>query len=109
MGWVDAFNPRIAFAVVTHGRDGEGLSGGGDAAPIAAGFLRRVYAEPEVHGVTLPDAPSRNDPVITAPEPILTDRPPPAEEAMPLRDVPVDFDLPPPRRRFFDILFGRGR
>lgn len=109
VGWVDAFNPRIAFAVVTHGRDGEGLSGGGDAAPIAAGFLRRVYAEPEVHGVTLPDAPSRDDPVITAPEPILTDRPPPAEEAMPLRDVPVDFDQPPPRRRFFDILFGRGR
>jgi penicillin-binding protein 2 len=108
-GWVDAFNPRIAFAVVTHGRDGEQLSGGGDAAPIAAGFLKRVYGDPEHFGVTLPEAPSRNDPVITLPEAIVVNRPPPAEAELPVRDLPVEFDLPPPRRSFFDILFGRGR
>ncbi len=109
VGWVDAFNPRIAFAVVTHGRDGERLSGGGDAAPIAAGFLKRVYAEPERHGVSLPEAPSRDDPVITLPESIVADRPLPGESELPLRDLPVEFDLPPPRRGFLDILFGRGR
>jgi len=109
VGWVDAFNPRIAFAVVTHGRDGERLSGGGDAAPIAAGFLRRVYEEPEGYGVTLPEAPSRQDPVITLPQAIVADRPPPAESELPVQDLPVEFDLPPPRRSFFDILFGRGR
>ncbi|MDH4408389.1 MAG: penicillin-binding transpeptidase domain-containing protein [Verrucomicrobiales bacterium] len=108
VGWVDAFNPRIAFAVVTQGRDGERLSGGGDAAPIAAKFLRTVYAETESYGVTLPDAPSRDDPVITLPDPILAERPPPPQETLPVLDQPVEFDLPPPRRSFFDLLFGRG-
>lgn len=109
VGWVDAFNPRIAFAVVTHGRNGERLSGGGDAAPIAAGFLREVYGAPERYGVTLPDGPSRNDPVIALPQPILAERPPPREETLPVEDLPVEFDLPPPRRSFFEILFGWGR
>jgi len=109
VGWVDAFNPRIAFAVVTHGRDGERLSGGGDAAPITAKFLRSVYAETELYGVTLPDAPSREDPVINLPEPILANTPPPPQETLPVMDLPVDYDLPPVRRTFFDILFGRGR
>jgi penicillin-binding protein 2 len=109
VGWVDAFNPRIAFAVVTHGRDGEQLSGGGDAAPIAAKLLRAVYAEPELYGVTLPDAPSRDDPIITLPEAILASAPPPAQETLPVVDVPVEFDLPPERRSFFDLLFGTGR
>lgn len=109
VGWVDAFNPRIAFAVVTHGRDGERLSGGGDAAPIASRFLRPVYAEPDFYGVTLPDAPSRNDPVITPPEPIVAAAPDPPQEKLPVEDLPVEYDLPPARRSFFDILFGRGR
>ena len=109
VGWVDAFNPRIAFAVVTHGRDGEQLSGGGDAAPIAAKLLRAVYSEPELHGVTLPDAPSRDDPVITPPEPILAAVPPSSQGVLPVLDQPVEFDLPPPLRNFLDILFGRGR
>lgn len=109
VGWVDAFNPRIAFAVVTHGRDGERLSGGGDAAPIAAKLLRAVYAEPELYGVTLPDAPSRDDPVITLPEAIVASAPSPAQETLPVVDVPVEFDLPPERRSFFDLLFGTGR
>lgn len=109
VGWVDAFNPRIAFAVVTHGRDGERLSGGGDAAPIASQFLRPVYAEPDLYGVTLPDAPSRNDPVITLPEPIIAEAPAPPQEVLPVEDLPVEFDLPPARRSFFDLLFGRRR
>lgn len=109
VGWVDAFNPRIAFAVVTHGRDGERLSGGGDAAPIAAGFLKTVYGDPERYAVTLPDAPSRDDPVITLPVAIVDRSPPPREEALPVYDVPVEFDLPPPRRSFFEFLFGRRR
>lgn len=108
VGWVDAIQPRLAFAVVTHGREGEKLSGGGDAAPIAAGFLREVYGDPEAYAVTLPDGPSRDDPVITLPEPIVAERPPPPEESLPLMDLPVEFDLPPPRRSFFDLLFGRG-
>jgi hypothetical protein len=107
--WVDAFNPRIAFAVVTHGRDGERLSGGGDAAPIASQFLRPDYAEPDLYGVTLPDAPSRNDPVITLPEPIIAEAPAPPQEVLPVEDLPVEFDLPPARRSFFDLLFGRRR
>jgi hypothetical protein len=59
--------------------------------------------------VTLPEAPSRQDPVITLPQAIVADRPPPAESELPVQDLPVEFDLPPPRRSFFDILFGRGR
>jgi len=109
VGWVDAFNPRIAFAVVTQGRDGERLSGGGDAAPIVAAFLRTVYADAEAHGVTLPDAPSRDDPVITLPEAIAAEQAPLPQEALPVLDQPVEFDLPPPRRSFFDLLFGRER
>ncbi|MCB1203901.1 MAG: hypothetical protein KDN18_06555 [Verrucomicrobiae bacterium] len=109
VGWVDAVQPRLAFAVVTHGREGEKLSGGGDAAPIASGFLRAVYGDPEFYGVTLPDGPSRDDPVISLPEPIVADSPPPPEETLPLMDQPVEFDLPPPRRSFFDLLFGWGR
>ncbi len=109
VGWVDALNPRIAFAVVTHGRDGERLSGGGNAAPIVAGFLRTVYGDPETYAVTIPDAPSRDDPVIDLPDPILADRPSPPQEALPVLDGPVEFDLPPPRRSFFDFLFGRLR
>jgi len=109
VGWVDAIDPCIAFAVVTHGRDGEPLSGGGDAAPIAAGLLRAVYAEPELHGVTLPQVPSRDDPVITLPEPLSPLVPSPDPATLPVRDLPVEFDLPPERRRFFDLLFGRGR
>jgi len=109
VGWVDALNPRIAFAVVTHGRDGERLSGGGDAAPIAAGFLRTVYENPEIYSVMIPDAPSRDDPVIELPDPILADRPSPPQEVLPILDGPVDYDLPPPWRSFFDLLFGRSR
>ena len=108
VGWVDAFNPRIAFAVVTQGRDGERLSGGGDAAPIVAAFLRTVYADAEAHGVTLPEAPSRDDPVITLPEAIAAEKAPLPQESLPVLDQPVEFDLPPPRRSFFDLLFGRG-
>ncbi len=109
VGWVDAFNPRIAFAVVTHGRDGERLSGGGDAAPIAASFLRAVYGKPEFYSVTLPDGPSRDDPVIELPEYPVDRRALARQEAVPLLDAPVEFDLPPPRRSFFDLLFGRRR
>lgn len=109
VGWVDAFNPRIAFAVVTHGRDGERLSGGGDAAPIAAAFLRTVYGKPELYGVTVPDGPSRDDPVINLPEYPPDRNVAVREGAVPLLDAPVEFDLPPPRRSFFDLLFGRWR
>jgi hypothetical protein len=59
--------------------------------------------------VTLPDAPSRDDPVITLPEAILASAPPPAQETLPVVDAPVEFDLPPERRSFFDLLFGTGR
>lgn len=65
-GWVDAENPRIAFAVVTQGKGQETLSGGRSAAPIASGVLRKVYAEPEAYAVTLPEGPSRENPNIIA-------------------------------------------
>lgn len=63
-GWVDATNPRIAFAAVTQGRGRETLSGGRSAAPIAAGVLRKVYGEPDTFAVTMPEGPSRPRPVI---------------------------------------------
>lgn len=63
-GWVDATNPRIAFAAVTQGRGREALSGGRSAAPIAAGVLRKVYAEPDTFAVVMPEGPSRPRPVI---------------------------------------------
>ncbi|NLT71730.1 MAG: hypothetical protein GXX91_13710 [Verrucomicrobiaceae bacterium] len=95
-GWVDAKNPRIAFAVVTQGKGSETLSGGRSAAPIAAGFLRRIYGETETYAVTLPKAPSRDRPAIIAAAII-----PPVEE-------PVEIE---PRRRggLLRFLFGGGR
>ncbi len=65
-GWVDAKNPRIAFAAVTQGKGQETLSGGHSAAPIAAGVLRKVYADPAAYAVTLPEGPSRENPNIIA-------------------------------------------
>lgn len=63
-GWVDATNPRIAFAAVTQGRGRETLSGGRSAAPIASGVLRKVYAAPDTFAVAMPEGPSRPRPVI---------------------------------------------
>jgi hypothetical protein len=97
-GWVDAENPRIAFAVVTQGRGRETLSGGRSAAPIASGVLRKVYAAPETYAVTLPEAPSRERPVIIA-----------AAVAPPVEEVPLE--IAPQRRRggLLKFLFGGGR
>jgi len=96
-GWVDAQNPRIAFAVVTQGKGREALSGGRSAAPIAAGVLRRVYAEPEVYAVTLPEVPSREKPAIIA-----------ASVRQAIEEVPLEVE---PQRRggLLRFLFGGGR
>ncbi len=69
-GWVDAEEPRIAFAAVTHGRKWDSLSGGRSAAPIAAGFLREAYAQPDLYAVTPPEKSSRSIPNIAMAEPI---------------------------------------
>ena len=96
-GWVDAENPRIAFAVVTQGRGSETLSGGRSAAPIASGVLRKLYADPETYAVTLPEGPSRESPVIIA-----------ASVAPPVKEVPLEIDS---RRRggLLRFIFGGGR
>jgi len=96
-GWVDAENPRIAFAVVTQGRGSETLSGGRSAAPIASGVLRKLYAAPETYAVTLPEGPSRESPVIIA-----------ASVAPPVEEVPLEIN---PRRRggLLRFIFGGGR
>lgn len=69
-GWVDAQYPRIAFAAVTQGKGRETLSGGRSAAPVAAGFLRKVYAEAETYAVTVPEGPSRDYPSIIPAAPV---------------------------------------
>lgn len=96
-GWVDAENPRIAFVAVTQGKGRETLSGGRSAAPIAAGVLRRIYAEPETYAVTLPQSPSRDRPSIIA-----------AAIVPPVEEVPIEMA---PRRRggLLRFLFGGGR
>ncbi len=96
-GWVDAENPRIAFAVVTQGRGSETLSGGRNAAPIASNVLRRLYADPELYAVTLPEGPSRKRPVIVA-----------AELMPPLEEIPLEIGG---QRRggLLRFLFGGGR
>ena len=70
-GWVDAEEPRIAFAAVTHGRKWDTLSGGRSAAPIAAGFLREAYAQPDQYAVTTPEKSSRSRPNIAMAEPVI--------------------------------------
>jgi len=96
-GWIDAENPRIAFAVVTQGRGRETLSGGRSAAPIASGVLRKVYAEPETYAVTLPEGPLRERPVIIA-----------ASISAPVEEIPLEVES---RRRggLLRFLFGGGR
>lgn len=74
-GWVDAENPKIAFAAVTQGRRYETLSGGRSAAPIAARILRSAYGDPESFAVTVPEGPSRPAPLLSAPEPALVEVP----------------------------------
>lgn len=70
VGWVDSQYPRIAFAAVTQGKGRETLSGGRNAAPIASGFLRKVYADAEGYAVHLPDGPSRQRPSIVPAAPV---------------------------------------
>jgi len=65
-GWVDAPSPRIAFAAVSHGREGETLGGGRHAAPIAAQFLKTAFSEPETYAVVLPAQPSTPVPELVA-------------------------------------------
>ena len=96
-GWADASEPRIAFAAVTHGRRWDSLSGGRSAAPIAAGFLREIYAEPETFAVTLPEEPSRPAPQIAMAQAVIIEDP---------------IDITPMRRNnpignFFRGLFGK--
>lgn len=96
-GWADASEPRIAFAAVTHGRKWDSLSGGRSAAPIAAGFLREIYREPEVFAATLPEEPSRPAPRIAMAQAIVIEDP---------------IDITPMRRNnpignFFRGLFGK--
>jgi len=54
-GFVDAEKPRIAFAVLSEGRYGESMSGGGNAAPVIADVLKAVYASPEQYYVSVPE------------------------------------------------------
>jgi len=63
-GFADAQDPKIAFAMVAEGAIGETMSGGSNAAPFAANFLREVYREPERYLVSVPAA-------ILTPEPRL--------------------------------------
>ncbi len=53
-GFVDSEKPRIAFAVLSEGRYGESMSGGGNAAPVIADFLKKVYAKPDQYYVSVP-------------------------------------------------------
>ena len=96
-GWVDAENPRIAFVAMTQGRGRETLSGGRSAAPIAAGVLRGIYAEPQKYAVTLPQAPSRDRPTIIA-----------AAIIPPVEDEPIEIE-PLRRGGLLRFLFGGGR
>ena len=61
-GWVDSESPRIAFAALSQGRPGEMLSGGGNAAPIASGFLKKVYGNPNTYAVNKPSKLLQPDP-----------------------------------------------
>lgn len=98
-GWVDAEQPRIAFAAVTQGEQGEILSGGRSASPIAAGFLRKVYQEPDLYAVTLPEGPSRSVSAIAV-----------AEVIPPVTEVLIeDGYRPRGPGAFFRALFGGGR
>ncbi|MEO0414087.1 MAG: penicillin-binding transpeptidase domain-containing protein [Verrucomicrobiota bacterium] len=54
-GWIETQNPRIAFAVMTQGKGSESLSGGRNAAPLAANFLRTAYENPKTYAVTRPE------------------------------------------------------
>lgn len=65
-GWVDAQEPRIAFAAITQGRRGDVLSGGRSAAPIAAGVLKTAYGDPQTYAVVRPEEPSRRAPQLIA-------------------------------------------
>lgn len=96
-GWVDAEKPRIAFASITHGRRWETLSGGRNAAPIAADVLREAYRNPEQYAVTVPESRSRPNPRLSMPVSVIAEI------------VPVDSK---PRRRsggLFQMLFGQRR
>ncbi len=59
IGFVDARDPFLAFAVVCEGAEGENLFGGVDAAPLAGEWLRSVYADPDTYHISPPSpAPS---------------------------------------------------
>lgn len=96
-GWVDAENPRIAFAAISHGRRFETLSGGRSAAPIAARVLREAYGNPEEYAVSVPEGPSRPRPRLSVPIPVLVDTEP--EDRRPRRRV----------GGFLQMLFGQRR
>ena len=55
VGFADAKDPKIAFAMVAEGAIGETMSGGTNAAPFAGNFLREVYEEPERYLVSVPE------------------------------------------------------
>jgi membrane peptidoglycan carboxypeptidase len=64
VGWFSGFlpyaNPRYAFAVMIEGEKNQGLSGGGDAAPIAGEFFKKVFP----NGFTETDKKDEEDPTI---------------------------------------------
>lgn len=96
-GWVDAEKPRIAFAAIMQGGRRETLSGGRSAAPIAAAVLGEIYGNPEQYAVTLPEGPSREQPRLTMPLPVLVEITP--EETQGRRGV----------GGLFKMLFGQRR
>tara|TARA_R110002096_G_scaffold203718_13_gene389077 strand:+ start:873 stop:3008 length:2136 start_codon:yes stop_codon:yes gene_type:complete len=53
-GFVSSRNPHVAFAVLVQGKEGESLSGGKNAAPVARRFLGAIYANPKKYGVERP-------------------------------------------------------
>ncbi|MEM1293945.1 MAG: penicillin-binding transpeptidase domain-containing protein [Verrucomicrobiota bacterium] len=76
-GFVSSRNPNVAFAVLTQGKEGESLSGGRNAAPIARRFLGGIYANPQKYGVERPSkgrlaAPLNDTIYISTPRTIAT-------------------------------------
>ena len=65
-GFVHANDPRLAFAVLVEGEEGEDLYSSQVAAPVASEIMEQTYGNPKQYAVTVPSQSYRENPSVRA-------------------------------------------